>query len=102
MTLTLAELLPAAAGLLLSLLFGFAPKVSDWYDTLTDKHRAVVMLIALLLTSIVIVAASCTGIVSTYLPSVACDRLGITSVVDAFIRAGVVNQSTYFLTRKLK
>ena len=95
-TLELKDLIPSAAGILLSLLFSYIPGLSDWYATLDKTRKQLVMLAALLS-----VTGGTFGLVCAKLIVVAvlaCTTQGAVEVIRVFIIARIANQTTYRLT----
>lgn len=86
-----------AAGVLLSLLFQYTPKLESWYGAQESKVKALVMLACLLVIAVGIVALSCSNL---YL-LVECTQGGITAVVETFIMALIANQATYTATKHI-
>ena len=94
----LTELIPYVAGIVLSLLFSYVPKLNAKFEALEGDMKRLIMLGALLVTSAGILGVSCIG----WYDIVACDQSGIKSLVEAFVAAAIANQATYMLTPKGK
>jgi hypothetical protein len=93
------ETISATAGVLLSLLFSYAPGVSAWYADLDGAGKRLVMLAALLLTAGGLLALSCLGVGQVFgAPLPACDRAGLQGLLEGLVIALVANQSTYLIS----
>ena len=81
------------AGVMLALLFGYAPGLRPWYEALEPTRKALVMLLLLAVAAAVLYGAAC------YTPlgagDIACDEAGLWTVVRLFLAALVANQATY-------
>ncbi len=86
-----------AAGVLLSLLFQYTPKLEAWYGVQEAKTKSLVMLGCLLAVALGIVGLSC----SNLYPLVACTQGGITAVAEAFVLALIANQATYSVSKHI-
>ena len=93
------EFLALVAGLILSLAFSYIPGLNVAYAGLSEEAKKAIMAGLLLLTSIVLVVFSCTGIVAT---SIMCDKPGLILLAWIFIQALIANQSIYKITPKTK
>ena len=89
--------LSAAAGIVLSLAFSYAPGLRQWYAGLDPEYKALGMLAALAVTAILALAVSCAGLQQI----VTCDQPGAWALVRAFVSASVANQTTYTLTKRI-
>jgi len=94
-----AETLALYAGVLLSLLVGYIPGLSRWFDGLDGVYKRLVMAGLLLLVAIGVVAISCAGYGTVFGIPVTCDQAGIAGVLRAFVLALIANQATYVLTK---
>jgi hypothetical protein len=90
-----AELLAAAAGTVLSLLFSYVPKFSDWYDKLEGNYKRLIMLAALLVTAAGTFGLACTG---KFNIAVSCDVDGALGMFELFLAAAIANQAAYKLS----
>lgn len=78
------QMIVLGAGSLLSLLFAYVPKLSDWYEAKDSQTKQLVMLACLAAVAAGMAGASCAGInLSVTLP--ACDQGGLTALVEAFV-----------------
>ena len=82
------------AGVILSLIFSYVPKVSDWYAKRTPTEKRLIMAVLLLAVAAGAFGLSCAEIVV----SVACTRAGAMGLVYAFITALIANQATYAIS----
>lgn len=85
------NLLVGIAGILLSLLFGYVPGLSDWYNALDSVRKAQIMAALLLAAAVGVFLAGC------YSPwqSVTCDEAGLWGLVELLVTALVANQATF-------
>ena len=82
------------AGVLLALLFGYAPGLRTWFEALEPTRKALVMAAALLVAAVLLYGAAC------YTPwqvGVTCDEAGFWTLAQLFIAALVANQATYLI-----
>ena len=82
------------AGVLLALLFGYAPGLRTWFEALEPTRKALVMAGALLIAALLLYGAAC------YTPwqvGVTCDEAGFWELAQLFIAALVANQATYLI-----
>ena len=92
------QMIVLGAGALLSLLFAYVPKLSDWYEGQSSQTKQLVMLACLAAVSAGMAGASCAGIsLSVSLP--VCDQGGLTTLVEAFVLATLGNVATYASTK---
>lgn len=95
------EVLSLVAGIVLSLMFSYIPKMNTWYAVQSEEVKKLIMLGLLLVVAAAVYGLSCAG----YLPeayAVACGEQGIVVLVQAFILAAVANQTAYKLTPQLR
>ena len=83
------------AGVLLALLFGYAPGLRTWFEALEPTRKALVMALLLLVAAVVLYLAACYTPFDT--AGVTCVEAGFWQVVQLFIAALVANQATYLL-----
>lgn len=83
------------AGVVLALLFGYAPGLRPWYEALEPTRKALVMLLLLAVAAGVLYAVACWTPFAA--AGVTCDEAGIWLVVQMFLAAMVANQATYLL-----
>ena len=82
------------AGAILALLFGYAPGLRPWYETLEPTRKALVMLALLLLAALLLYGTACYTPFDT---GVTCDEAGLWQVVRLFLAAMIANQATYLI-----
>lgn len=92
-----AQVLSAAAGIVLSLGFSYVPKLAPWYDAQEGTTKRLIMLGLLALVSVGVFGISCAGWFNF---NITCDQAGIEELVSAFFLALVANQSTFLITPK--
>ena len=80
------------AGAILALLFGYAPGLRPWYETLEPTRKALVMLALLAVAALLLYGAACYTPFDT---GVTCDEAGLWQVVRLFLAAMIANQATY-------
>lgn len=88
------EQLTMFAGVALSLVLAYIPKVKDWYDPLDSQLKASIMALLLLVTCAAIFALSCGGIVEL---GVVCNKQGAFDLVQVYILALIANQGAYLI-----
>ena len=91
------EFISSIAGILLSLVFSFAPGVAAWYEPLAREKKQLIMLGALALVTAASVGLACAGWFNS---PATCDKLGVEQAITAFILAAMANQAAYKLTGK--
>lgn len=83
------------AGVVLALLFGYAPGLRTWYEALEPTRKALAMLVLLAAAAGLLYGAAC------WTPfdagGVTCDEPGVWLVVRLFLAAMVANQATYLV-----
>jgi len=85
------------AGLLLSLVFEYVPGASDWYEKYTAVQKRGIMVLVLLVASVLIFGASCTGLYNLNLD---CGVGGIMELLRVFLACLVANASGHSLLKK--
>ena len=87
------NLLMMAAGVVLSLAFGYVPGLREWYEAKDGVRKAQVMAALLLAAAVGVFLAAC------YTPwqRVTCDEAGFWQLVELFVVAIMANQATYAL-----
>jgi len=91
-----AEELCAIAGAVLSLLFSYVPRLSEWYDALAPTMKRLLMAALLIVVAAAIFGLSCWGV----LARVECTQAGALGLVKVLIAALVANQATYLISPK--
>lgn len=94
---TESNIIVMLAGVILSLLFGYAPGLRPWYEALEPTRKALVMLLLLAVAALLLYGAAC------YTPwqvGVTCDETGVWQLAQLFIAAAVANQAAYLLAVK--
>jgi len=84
--------LGAIAGVVISLLFSYIPKLNVLYAELAPEVKQLIMLGVLLVTSLTLYGLNCGGILST---GITCDKNGIVQLITIFISTLIANQSTF-------
>jgi hypothetical protein len=85
------EFLGGAAGVLLSVLFAYAPGVKPWFDALTGVKKRLVLFGAMLLVSVAIFALGCMR--GAF--GLTCDGDSAFRVVYILTAAVIANQTAY-------
>ena len=91
-----SETLATTAGMVLSLVFSYAPVVRDKFETLSSPQKRAVMGICIIGVGLASFALGCAGLTDY----VTCDQTGIVGVVRSVVDALVANQATFLLTPK--
>ena len=89
------EVIAAAAGIALSLIFSYFPGLRTWYAARSEDQKKGIMLLALVGMSGAIYGLNCTGFIRA---GIACDQNGAARFVWLLILALLVNQSAYKLS----
>ncbi len=95
------ETLSALAGIVLSLVFSYAPGVQSWFDGLAPNQKRLVMLGALAAVSLGLFGLACYG-KAPFTTGVSCTEQGAWELMYLFVSAALANQSTYLLSPKKK
>lgn len=90
--------LGAIAGVVISLLFSYIPKLNVLYAELAPEVKQLIMLGVLLATSLVLYFLNCGGIIST---GITCDKNGIVQLITIFISTLIANQSAFTITPRV-
>ena len=85
------------AGVVLSLLFFYTPRLKDWYESQDGQTKSLIMLAAVVLTASGVFGLSCAEIVL----AVTCDKAGAVGLVKLVVAVAISNQSTFLIVRKL-
>ena len=91
-----SEELAMVAGIILSLISSYVPKVSDWYAKRNATERRLIMAVLLLLVAAGAFGLSCAKIVL----AVTCTREGAIGLLFAFVYALIANQATFLISPK--
>jgi hypothetical protein len=91
------QLLAAAAGVLLSILFEYTPKLHNWYNKQPDTIQRLVMLACLFIVSGGLFGIACAGWLAWIAPGLllACSQQGLVGLVVAFFAALIANQAVF-------
>ena len=87
--------LGAIAGVAISLLFSYIPKLNVLYAELAPEVKRLIMLGVLLATSLALYGLNCWGVIAT---GITCDKNGIVQLIMIFISTLIANQSTLKIT----
>jgi len=90
------EIVVAVAGILLSVVFEYVPKVEAWYGALSKSAKQGIMALSVLIVVVVAMLISCFGPYDY----AACTETGIWEAVELLILALVANQTAHRLIRK--
>jgi hypothetical protein len=93
-----AELLASLAGILLSLLFSYIPKLSEWFAVLDGVYKRLIMAGLLVVVAGGAFGLSCAGVIS----AVTCDQPGAIGLIKAFLAALIANQSIFLISPETK
>lgn len=96
---TLASVIAATAGALLSLAFSYFPRLNTAYAALDEASKKIVMFVLLLVVAIGVYSLSCAGLLfDMFALELACDRGGAILLFHAFFSALFANQGMYTIT----
>lgn len=90
------EMIVAIAGIFLSVLFEYVPKLESWYNALEKQVKAAIMAGAVTLVVVALILLSCYGPYSYF----SCEEAGFWQAAELWILALVANQTTHRLIRK--
>lgn len=93
-----AELLASLAGVVLSLLFSYIPKLSEWFAVLDGVYKRLIMAGLIFIVAAGTFGLSCAGVIN----AVTCNQPGAIGLVTAFLAALIANQSTYTISPATK
>jgi hypothetical protein len=93
-----AEELSAAAGIILSLLFNYIPKIREKYDLLDETGKRLVMLAVLIVVTITVFTLACLKLLEDFGLTITCDRAGAIELLRVLIVAIIANQSVYAIS----
>lgn len=93
-----SDILSAAGGILLSLIFSYAPGVRPWYGTLDAQQKALVNLGSVIVIAVGVFALGCFGIIDGL---VQCKVAGVKELISAIIAVAISNQAAYGLTKRI-
>ena len=83
------------AGAVVSLLFGYVPKLRPWFEALDGVRKAQIMALALVIAAVLAFAGAC------YSPwqvgDLTCDEGGFWRLLELLFAAALANQATYVL-----
>jgi hypothetical protein len=98
-----AQALSAAAGILLSLLFSYTPKLSTWYAAQSKETKQLIMLGLLFVTAGAAFGLACAGVLTDLFGiTITCDKAGALGLASAFISALIANQAMFMATPQTK
>lgn len=96
----LTELFPYIAGIVLSLLFSYAPGLMTWYEK-QSGYKALIMLVVLVVVAAGYFGFGCVPAMARWLNIIVpCTGDGALIVTLALIKIVLANQATYLLTKK--
>jgi hypothetical protein len=90
------EIIAAAAGIFLSLLFEYVPGIESWYEKLAQKAKAGIMAGSVVIVVVALVLLSCYGPYDYF----ACESSGFWEATELLILALITNQTTHRLIKK--
>lgn len=98
-----AQMLSGAAGIILSLLFSYVPKLNTWYAGQSEEVKKLIMLGLLFVVAAGAFGLACAGVLTDLFGiAITCDKAGAIGLIQAFVIAAVANQTTYKLTPQVK
>lgn len=97
------NVLVITAGILLSALFSWVPRLNVWFNALTDNNKRLVMFLSLAAAVGAIFGAGCANFVIPGVTlSVTCDQSGFKELAQLLAYAVVSNQTAFLLLPKPK
>jgi len=91
-----SEQLSAYAGILLSLIFSYAPGLRQKFELFSSDQKRLIVTASLVITATLIFALDCLDAINV----IACDRKGAFSLIGNIIAALIASQATYMITPK--
>ena len=85
--------LGSIAGVVLSTLFEYFPKLSAWYNAQEDNIQRLVLLGAMAVVALTIFGMGCAGLADQF----ACTKEGLWAVVKVFVSGVIASQATYLV-----
>jgi len=92
------QLVLAVAGALISLFWSFFPIVRQWFQGLSDQHKALLNLGVVLLAAALIAGSSCLDL----WVAMSCDQSGFMTLGEAVLVVLLGNQITFGATKSLR
>lgn len=92
-----AEQLAGYVGVVLSLLFAYTPKLSDWYNAQSGLTKRQIMLALGVVVAGAILALGCGGIAIPGVPAVACTQASVTQFINLLFAYAVANQAAFLV-----
>lgn len=92
------EVIMGFAGVVVSVIFSYAPKLRVKYAALDEGQKKEIMAGVMAVITIGITALSCTGFIST---SIQCTKFGLERVLIDFLIMVIANQGIYGISPKL-
>jgi len=92
------DILSAAGGILLSLVFSYAPGVRPWFAALEPQQKALVNLGSVVAVAVGAFALGCFGIIEGV---VQCKVAGARELASAVLSVAIANMTTYGLTKRI-
>jgi len=92
------EMISFVAGIGISLIFSYVPKLKTAYDALDGDYKRLIMLLSLLVAAGAIYGLSCANIYNL----VPCTTAGAWLMVEYFILAAIGSQGAFLLAPKFK
>ena len=89
-----SETISTMAGLLLSLVFSYVPRVRDEFDALSPTAKRGLMGACIVAVGCFSFAWGCAGLTD----AIACDRAGAVGLLRSIVAALVANQAMYLIT----
>lgn len=96
-----ANVLVIVAGIVLSALFTWVPKLREWYDALDNNYQKLIMFLALAVAVGIVYGASCASFtIPGVVINTACNQEGLKGLLELLVAAVVANQTTFLLLPK--
>jgi len=93
------EVISSTAGLIISLLFSYFPKLNTWYAGKSEDFKKLSMLVLMLAVSAGAYGLACAGLLTQLFGiTLECSQQGIIHLIQSFFLAMTANQAIYRLT----
>ena len=93
-----SQVLAGLGGVVLSLLFSYAPGLQAWYGKLTSQAQSLIMLACIVVVALVAFGLSCAGFENI----TTCDETGAYGLLKLVVAVAITSQTTYILSPQKK
>jgi hypothetical protein len=94
----LSDVVLVIVGVVLSLIFRYAPKLADWYAKQESGPKGLIMLGAVAVVSLAYFGLSCTSFAEALKITIPCTNEGAVALTLVFFKILIGNQAAFLLT----